>query len=75
MIYLLKKQPSIQGLEDEAIPIAATDALFKRMQQQKLVVEYLKYPGLDHDPLVFGSFRDQVRWVRDRFEGTPSKLE
>jgi hypothetical protein len=34
-------------------------------------VEYKKYPGLDHDSLVFGSFRDQVRWVRDRFEGKP----
>ena len=29
--------------------------------------------GLDHDPLVFGSFRDQFRWVEDRFAGSPVK--
>ena len=33
--------------------------------------QYRAYPGLDHDPLVFGSFRDQVRWVEDRFAGKP----
>jgi hypothetical protein len=47
-----------QGLKHEAIPTSATDALCERMQKQKSLVEYRKYSGLDHDPLVFGSFRD-----------------
>src|SRR5262249_19972028 len=61
----------LHGLEDEAIPTATVNELHKRMLKQKSEVEYRKYPGLDHDPLVFGSFRDQVRWVRDRFDGKP----
>ena len=45
----------IQGEEDEAIPTRATDALHQRMLKQKSSVQYKKYPGLDHDPLMFGS--------------------
>jgi hypothetical protein len=41
------------------------------MKDQGTTVEYKEYAGLDHDSLVFGSFRDQVRWVRDRFDGKP----
>src|SRR5262245_17382311 len=61
----------LQGLKDEAIPTSATDALYQRMQKQKSVVKYRKYPGLGHDPLLFGSFRDQVRWVQERFDDKP----
>jgi pimeloyl-ACP methyl ester carboxylesterase len=76
-LSLLGTQPAfgpvllIHGLKDEAIPTATTNALHERMQKQKWTVEYRKYPGLDHDPLLFGSFRDQVRWVQDRFDGKP----
>ncbi len=61
----------IQGAEDETIPKKSTRELHKRMKEQKSMVEYREYPGLDHDPLVFGSFRDQLRWVQDRFDGKP----
>jgi hypothetical protein len=44
---------------------------YKRMQNQGTKVEYKKYAGLDHDSVVFGSFRDQVRWVQDRFDRKP----
>lgn len=57
----------LQGEADQCIPTHATDALYERMKRQKSQVEYRKYPGLDHMPLMFGSFRDQVRWVQDRF--------
>jgi alpha-beta hydrolase superfamily lysophospholipase len=57
----------IQGLADATIPTRSTDALYARMRRQGAAVEYRKYPGLDHDPVVFGSFRDQVRWVAARF--------
>jgi pimeloyl-ACP methyl ester carboxylesterase len=58
----------LQGEKDEAIPTSATDALHERLKKQNPDVTYKTYPDLDHDPLVFGSFRDQVRWVQERFE-------
>ncbi len=61
----------LQGEADQSIPPRPTDALYERMKRQKSQVEYRKYPGLDHVPLVFGSFRDQVRWVQDRFAARP----
>ena len=60
-----------QGLEDTTILTETVNAAHERMKGQDTTVEYKKYPGLDHDSLVFGSFRDQVRWVRDRFDGKP----
>jgi acetyl esterase/lipase len=58
-----------QGTEDTTIPAATVRDAHKRMKDQRTAVEYKEYAGLDHDSLVFGSFRDQVRWVRDRFDG------
>jgi pimeloyl-ACP methyl ester carboxylesterase len=60
-----------QGLEDTTIPSETVDDAYKSMRDQGTIVEYKKYPGLDHDSLVFGSFRDQVQWVQDRFDGKP----
>jgi hypothetical protein len=37
------------------------------------IVEYKTYPGLDHDPLVYGSFRDQINWIHARFVGQPAQ--
>jgi hypothetical protein len=61
-----------QGLEDTTIPTETVDDAYKSMRDQGTIVEYEKYPGLDHDSLVFGSFRDQVQWVQDRFDGKPA---
>lgn len=55
------------GLKDRTIPAASVRSALERMRAQGSTVEYREYPGLGHDALVFGSFRDQVRWVRDRF--------
>jgi pimeloyl-ACP methyl ester carboxylesterase len=60
-----------QGLEDTTIPTETVNEAYERMKGQGSTVEYRTYPGLDHDSLVFGSFRDQVRWVGDRFDGKP----
>jgi len=30
------------------------------------------YPGLGHDPLVYGSLRDQLDWIAARFAGKPA---
>jgi acetyl esterase/lipase len=61
----------LQGEAEKTIPTEQTDALYKRMTKQKTMVDYRTYPDLDHDSLVFGSFRDQLRWVQDRFTGKP----
>src|SRR5262249_50881126 len=62
----------IQGLGDITIPTDQTDALHKRMLKHNPMVKYKTYKDLDHDPVVFGSFRDQLRWVQDRFSGKPA---
>jgi hypothetical protein len=61
----------LQGLTDKAVTRDISVATYKRMMKQGSTVEYKEYPDLDHDSLVFGSFRDQLRWVQDRFEGKP----
>jgi pimeloyl-ACP methyl ester carboxylesterase len=58
----------LHGEDDEVIPTNTMDDLHERMKKQKSMVEYKKYPALAHDPLLYGSFRDQVRWVQDRFD-------
>ena len=30
------------------------------------------YPGLGHDPVVYGSLRDQLDWIAARFAGEPA---
>src|SRR5262249_51530315 len=30
------------------------------------------YPGLGHDPLVYGSLKDQMEWIEARFAGKPA---
>jgi acetyl esterase/lipase len=65
------------GTKDTTIPAVTVQDAKKRMEDNGTTVDYKEYDGLDHDSLVFGSFRDQVQWVRDRFDGKPiaSKAE
>ena len=35
--------------------------------------QYMSYEGLDHDPLVYASLRDQIAWIGARFEGRTAK--
>jgi pimeloyl-ACP methyl ester carboxylesterase len=30
------------------------------------------YPGLGHDPLVYGSLTEQIEWIKGRFSGAPA---
>jgi hypothetical protein len=60
-----------QGDKDTTIPIETVNIAYKRMQDQGTTVEYKQFAGLDHDSVVFGSFRHQIRWVQDRFNGKP----
>lgn len=66
-IYLL------QGAADETIPARFTRKAAANLCRQGDVVEYKAYPGLDHDPLVYGSLRDQIAWIAARFAGAPAR--
>ena len=61
----------IAGGDDFTTPPASVAATYERVRAMggDDDVAFRVYPGLDHDPLVFGSFRDQFRWVEDRFAG------
>jgi acetyl esterase/lipase len=61
----------LAGLADETVSAKTVESIFRQLRRQGTGVAYRAYPGLDHDPLVFGSFRDQVRWVEERFAGKP----
>ena len=60
------------GAADTTSPAQGVEQMAARLRALGAAVEYRLYPGLDHDPLVFGSFRDQLRWVEDRFAGRPA---
>jgi pimeloyl-ACP methyl ester carboxylesterase len=64
----------LTGLADTAVPPASTKDTFERMKRLGTSVEYRTYEGLDHDPLMFASFRDQHQWAMDRFAGRPVRL-
>ena len=61
----------VAGIDDSSIPESSVRDGVERMRKQGSTVEYRTYAGLDHDPLMFGSFRDQFQWVADRFAGKP----
>ena len=61
-----------QGLADTSVEPSITTQAVGQLCSEGDVVEYRTYPGLDHDPLVYGSFKDQVNWIQDRFAGHPA---
>jgi pimeloyl-ACP methyl ester carboxylesterase len=57
------------------------DVLFTESAGQKIArrlcaagarLQRKTYPGLGHDPLVYGSLKDQMDWIADRFAGKPA---
>jgi pimeloyl-ACP methyl ester carboxylesterase len=62
-----------QGLADTTVEPSITTQAVRQMCSEGDIVEYKTYPGLDHDPLVYGSFRDQINWIHARFVGQPAQ--
>jgi acetyl esterase/lipase len=62
----------LQGTADRTIPAALTLQAAHKLCQLGDKVQYQTYPGMDHDPLVFASLRDQLRWIHGRFAGKPA---
>jgi len=62
----------LQGTADRTIPASLTQQAAVKLCRLGDTVQYQTYAGMDHDPLVFASFRDQVRWIAARFAGKPA---
>lgn len=62
----------LQGTGDKTIPASLTQQSAVKLCKLGDTVQYQTYAGMDHDPLVFASFRDQVRWIAARFAGKPA---
>src|SRR5581483_10780524 len=62
----------LQGTADRTIPEPLTREAAAHLCKLGDVVQYQTYEGMDHDPLVDASFRDQIGWIAARFAGQPA---
>lgn len=62
----------LQGTADHTIPASLTQQAAVKLCRLGDTLQYQTYAGMDHDPLVFASFRDQVKWIAARFAGKPA---
>lgn len=59
----------VGGGSDVLFTPSAAQKVFHRLCDSGANVQLSVYPGLGHDPLVYGSLRDQMAWIGDRFAG------
>jgi len=63
----------IAGEADQTVPLEGVRAAVKQLCAAKQPVTFRSYPGLDHDPTMVTSTRDQLEWIRSLFAGkTPA---
>lgn len=62
----------LQGTADRTIPAPLTLQAAHKLCRLGDKVQYQTYAGMDHDPLVFASLKDQLRWIHARFAGEPA---
>src|ERR1700719_834568 len=80
--FLARNQPGMQptygplllvgGGEDILFTESAGGKIFERLCRSGARVQQNVSPGLGHDPLVYGSLRDQLAWIAGRFAGNPA---
>jgi len=80
--FLARNQPGIKpthgplllvgGGEDILFTESAGKKIFQRLCSSGTRVQRNLYPGLGHDPVVYGSLRDQLDWIAARFSGQPA---
>jgi pimeloyl-ACP methyl ester carboxylesterase len=80
--FLARNQPGIQptygplllvgGGDDILFTESAGKKIFQRLCSSGARVQRNLYPGLGHDPVVYGSLRDQLDWIAARFAGNPA---
>ncbi len=62
----------IQGGNDEQIPVASTLILANHLCGLHQDLERWVYPGQSHAGVIGPSTPDMIRWIADRFSGTPN---
>jgi alpha-beta hydrolase superfamily lysophospholipase len=80
--FLARNQPGVQstigplllvgGGDDILFTESAGRKVFQRLCSSGARVQRNVYPGLGHDPVVYGSLRDQLNWIAARFAGEPA---
>ena len=59
----------VVGGDDMLFTESAERKVFQRLCAGGGLIQRRLYPGLGHDPVVYGSLRDQMDWIKDRFAG------
>jgi pimeloyl-ACP methyl ester carboxylesterase len=59
----------VSGGADFIFTEAASGKILQRLCDEGAQVQRKVYPGLAHDPVVYGSLRDQLDWIAARFSG------
>jgi alpha-beta hydrolase superfamily lysophospholipase len=59
----------VVGGDDMLFTEVAGQKVFQRLCAGGGRIQRRLYPGLGHDPVVYGSLRDQMDWIKDRFAG------
>jgi alpha-beta hydrolase superfamily lysophospholipase len=62
----------VGGADDPLFTESASRKIFQRLCAAGGQIQRKIYPGLTHDPVVYGSFRDQMEWIAARFAGSPA---
>ena len=62
----------VGGGDDILFTDAASRKIFQCFCSARARVQRNVYPGLGHDPVVYGSLRDQLNWIAARFAGEPA---
>ena len=62
----------VTGGDDILFTPAASKMVSERLCRSGARVQRSVYPGLGHDPLVYGSLREQIAWISGRFSGEPA---
>src|ERR1700681_679004 len=80
--FLARNQPGIQptygplllagGGNEILFTESAGKKIFQRLCNSGARVQRNLYPDLGHDPVVYGSLRDQLDWIAARFSGEPA---
>jgi pimeloyl-ACP methyl ester carboxylesterase len=60
----------VGGGDDMLFTESAGRKVFQRLCAGGGQIQRRLYPGLGHDPVVYGSLRDQMDWIKDRFAGS-----
>ena len=65
----------VGGGDDVLFTESASHTILQRLCAAGGKIQRKVYPGLGHDPVVYGSLRDQMDWIAARFAGRPASSD